>query len=595
MKKYKEHIKKHWYCFLLAPIFMTLEAAGEFILPFINANIIDKGAANGNIPYILENGFYMLLIAAAMLAFGVLGAFFAVRGSARVAAGVRRDAFARIQTFSFSDIDRFSTGSLITRVTNDITQVQTFLQTLMRGFFRSPVMLVGALVMSFQLNAEIAMVILIVLPFLAIATFLIIKTASPRYTVMQEQIDTLNTGIGETITNEKVIKSFVREEYEKEKFRKINTALMDKSISALKMMILMQPVSALAINVTTLVVVWVAGRQIMIGGMEIGSLTAFITYLSQVLTALNFLANIFLQGTRAAASNRRLSEVMNTRPDISDDGASRREYRVEKGSIEFRNVSFRYFKNVGAPVLDDVSVKIEPGEFVGIIGSTGSGKSTFVSLIPRLYDPDAGEVLVDGINVKELSLYELRESVAVVLQKNTLFSGTVAENLRWGNEEATDEELEEVCRIAQADSFIRSFPDGYETQIGQGGGNLSGGQKQRLCIARALLKKPKIMILDDSTSAVDIATDAAIRRAFRTQLSHVTKLVIAQRISSVMDADKILVLDEGRLAACGTHEELIQSCEAYQEIYYSQKDSGEKPSTEDGGNARTGWKEEGHE
>lgn len=595
MKKYKEHIKKHWYCFLLAPIFMTLEAAGEFILPFINANIIDKGAANGDIPYILENGFYMLLIAAAMLAFGVLGAFFAVRGSARVAAGVRRDAFARIQTFSFSDIDRFSTGSLITRVTNDITQVQTFLQTLMRGFFRSPVMLVGALVMSFQLNAEIAMVILIVLPFLAIATFLIIKTASPRYTVMQEQIDTLNTGIGETITNEKVIKSFVREEYEKEKFRKINTALMDKSISALKMMILMQPVSALAINVTTLVVVWVAGRQIMIGGMEIGALTAFITYLSQVLTALNFLANIFLQGTRAAASNRRLSEVMNTSPDISDDGASRREYRVEKGSIEFRNVSFRYFKNVGAPVLDDVSVKIEPGEFVGIIGSTGSGKSTFVSLIPRLYDPDAGEVLVDGINVKELSLYELRESVAVVLQKNTLFSGTVAENLRWGNEEATDEELEEVCRIAQADSFIRSFPDGYETRIGQGGGNLSGGQKQRLCIARALLKKPKIMILDDSTSAVDTATDAAIRRAFRTQLSHVTKLVIAQRISSVMDADKILVLDEGRLAACGTHEELIQSCEAYQEIYYSQKDSGEKPSTEDGGNARTGWKEEGHE
>ena len=574
MKKYKEHIKKHWYCFLLAPIFMTLEAAGEFILPFINANIIDQGAASGDIPYILENGFYMLLIAAAMLAFGVLGAFFAVRGSARVAAGVRRDAFARIQTFSFSDIDRFSTGSLITRVTNDITQVQTFLQTLMRGFFRSPVMLVGALVMSFQLNAEIAMVILIVLPFLAIATFLIIKTASPRYTVMQERIDTLNTGIGETITNEKVIKSFVREEYEKEKFRKINTALMDKSIAALKMMILMQPVSALAINVTTLVVVWVAGRQIMIGGMEIGSLTAFITYLSQVLTALNFLANIFLQGTRAAASNRRLSEVMNTVPDISDENASRRDCHVVKGSIEFRNVSFRYFKNTGAPVLDDISVKMEPGEFVGIIGSTGSGKSTFVSLIPRLYDPDAGEVLVDGINVKELSLYELRESVAVVLQKNTLFSGTIAENLRWGNEEASDEELVQACRIAQADSFIRSFPDGYETQIGQGGGNLSGGQKQRICIARALLKKPKIMILDDSTSAVDTATDAAIRRAFRTQLSHVTKLVIAQRISSVMDADKILVMDEGRLAACGTHEELIQSCTAYQEIYYSQKEEG---------------------
>ena len=595
MKKYKEHIKKHRYCFLLAPLFMTLEAAGEFILPFINANIIDRGAANGDIPYILENGFYMLLIAAAMLAFGVLGAFFAVRGSARVAAGVRRDAFARIQTFSFSDIDRFSTGSLITRVTNDITQVQTFLQTLMRGFFRSPVMLVGALVMSFQLNAEIAMVILIVLPFLALATFLIIRTASPRYTAMQEWIDTLNTGIGETITNEKVIKSFVREEHEKKKFRKINTALMKKSVSALKMLILMQPVSALAINVTTLVVVWVAGRQIMVGGMEIGSLTAFITYLSQVLTALNFLANIFLQGTRAAASSRRLSEVMDTCPDISDEKAARRDYHVKEGGIEFQNVSFRYFKNAGAPVLDDVSVKIGPGEFVGIIGSTGSGKSTLISLIPRLYDPDAGKVLVDGIDVKELSLYELRESVAVVLQKNTLFSGTIAENLRWGNEEASDEELVQACRIAQADSFIQSFPDGYDTQIGQGGGSLSGGQKQRLCIARALLKKPKIMILDDSTSAVDTATDAAIRRAFATQLSHVTKLIIVQRISSVMDADRILVMDEGRLVACGTHEELMRSCRAYQEIYDSQKGAAERPSVQDGGSVRLARKEEAHE
>ena len=434
-------------------------------------------------------------------------------------------------------------------------------------------MLVGALVMSFQLNAEIAMVILIVLPFLALATFLIIRTASPRYTAMQERIDKLNTGIGETVTNEKVIKSFVREEHEKKKFRRINTALMEKSIAALKMMILMQPVSTLAINLTTLIVVWAAGRQIMVGGMEIGSLTAFITYLSQVLTALNFLANIFLQGTRAAASNRRLSEVMNTVPDISDENASERRRRVTESSIEFRHVSFRYFKNAGAPVLEDVSVRIEPGQLVGIIGSTGSGKSTLVSLIPRLYDPDAGEVLVDGVNVKELSLYELRESVAVVLQKNTLFSGTIAENLRWGSEEASDEELEQACRIAQADGFIRSFPDGYETQIGQGGGNLSGGQKQRLCIARALLKKPKILILDDSTSAVDTATDAAIRRAFEKRLPGMTKLIIAQRISSVMDADRILVMDEGRLAACGTHEELLKNCLAYQEIYDSQKEA----------------------
>lgn len=572
MGKYRAHIQKNWYCFLLGPMFMTLEASGEFILPFINANIIDRGAANGDISYILQNGFYMLLIAAAMLVFGVLGAFFAVRGAARMAAGVRMDTFSQIQTFSFSDIDRFSTGSLITRVTNDITQIQTFTQTLLRGFFRSPVMLIGALIMSFRLDSGIGMVILIILPFLALATFLIIKTASPRYTAMQEQIDTLNTGIGETITNEKVIKSFVREEYEKKKFRGVNDALRRKTVAALKMMILMQPVSALAINLTTLLVVWIAGRQIMVGGMEIGSLTAFITYLSQVLTALNFLANIFLQGTRAAASDRRISQVLETRPDIRDGEESGEKGKVESGSIEFQNVSFRYFKGTGAPVLDQVSVKIRAGEFVGIIGSTGSGKSTLISLIPRLYDPDEGAVFVDGRNVKEFPLRELRESIAVVLQKNTLFSGTIEENLRWGNENATEEEMTRACRIAQADGFIRSFPEGYQTEIGQGGGNLSGGQRQRLCIARALLKKPKILILDDSTSAVDTATDAAIRRAFRTELAGLTKLIIAQRISSVMDADKILVLDRGAVCACGTHEELIRSCRAYQEIYYSQKE-----------------------
>ena len=580
MNKYKKHVKKNWYCFLLGPFFMTVEAAGEFILPFINVNIINKGAATGDIPYILENGFYMLLIAAGMLVTGVLGAFFAVRGSSRMAAGLRQDCFDKIQTFSFGDIDRFSTGSLITRVTNDITQIQNFTQSLLRGCFRSPVMLVGALVMSFVLEPGLAWVILIVVPILALATFLIIRTASPRYTVMQEKLDRLNTGIGEAITNEKVIKSFVREEYEKEKFGHLNSVLMEKSVAALNMMILMQPISALAVNVTTLAVVWSAGRTIMVGGMDIGTLTAFITYLSQVLTALNFLANIFLQGTRAAASDRRISEVMDTVPAISDAGASEKSHPVKNGAIEFRNVTFRYFKESQTPVLDQISVQIRSGEFVGVIGSTGSGKTTLISMIPRLYDPDEGEVLVDGVNVRELSLHALRESVSVVLQKNTLFSGTVAENLRWGNENATDEELVAACKIAQAHGFISSFPEGYDTEIGQGGGNLSGGQKQRLCIARALLKKPKIMILDDSTSAVDTATDACIRRAFREQLPSVTKLVIAQRISSVMDADKIIVMDRGSIAACGTHQELMQSCRTYQEIYFSQKDREEGQSHE---------------
>lgn len=572
MNKYKKYIKKNWYCFILGPLFMTLEACGEFIIPFINANIIDRGAANGDIPYILQNGLYMLLIALAMLATGVLGAFFAVRGSSRLAAGIRQDTFDKIQTFSFADIDRFSTGSLITRVTNDITQIQNFTQSLLRGCFRSPIMLIGALIMSFKLNPDIAWIILIVMPILALATFLIIKTASPRYTKMQNQLDALNTGIGEAITNEKVIKSFVREEHEKGKFKVINDALMQKSVSALKTMMLMQPVSALAINVTTLIVVWVSGRQIMIGGMEVGTLTAFITYLSQVLTALNFLANVFLQGTRAAVSNRRISEVINTESDISDENAAQKQHKITSGSIEFKDVSFRYFKDAAAPVLSCVNVRINSGELVGIIGSTGSGKTTLVSLIPRLYDADAGEVLVDGINVRDLSLHELRESVAVVLQKNTLFSGTVAENLRWGNENATDQELIAACKIAQADSFVSAFPDGYDTEIGQGGGNLSGGQKQRLCIARALLKNPCIMILDDSTSAVDTATDASIRHAFREQLPNITKLIIAQRISSVMDADKIIVMDKGAVVAVGMHDELIKDCAAYQEIYYSQKD-----------------------
>ncbi len=572
MKKYKQHVKQNWYSFLLGPLFMTLEAAGEFILPFINANIINKGAATGNIPYIIENGVWMFLIAISMMITGILGAFFAVRGSSRMAAGVRQDVFDKIQTFSFSDIDRFSTGSLITRTTNDITQIQNFAQSLLRGCFRSPIMLIGALVMSFMLNPRLALVILVVMPFLALATFLIIKVSSPRYTAMQKQLDTLNTGIGEAITNEKLIKSFVREEYEKAKFKVINSELMKKSVSALKTMILMQPISAFAVNATTLTVVWVAGRQIMVGDMEVGTLTAFITYLSQVLTALNFMANVFLQGTRAAASDRRIAEVLNTVSDITDDNARHKEHKIGTGKIEFKNVSFRYFKENHTPVLSDISIKINSGDFVGIVGSTGSGKSTFVAMIPRLYDPDKGEVFVDGVNVKDLSIYDLRENVSVVLQKNTLFSGTVAENLRWGNENATDEELVAACKIAQADSFISAFPDGYETEIGQGGGNLSGGQKQRLCIARALLKKPKIMILDDSTSAVDTATDACIRRAFREELPGVTKLVIAQRISSVTDADKIIVMDNGAIEAYGTHDELIKTSKTYQEIYFSQKD-----------------------
>lgn len=572
MSKYRDTVKKYFYCFLLGPFFMVLEACGEFILPFLNANIIDKGAAEGNVAYILENGLYMLLIALFMLVSGVLGAHFAIKGSAHLAADLRQKTFVQIQKFSFANIDDFSTGSLITRITNDMTQIQTFSQSLLRGVFRSPVMLIGAIAMSFVLNPRLAVVLCIVVPVLALAIAIIIKTASPRYTVMQKRLDALNNNINETITNEYVIKSFVREEHEKEKFAAINEELMAKSVKALKMMLLLQPLSTLAISVTTLAVVWIAGEQIMVGSMEIGTLTAFITYLTQVLTALDFLANIFLQGTRAAASDRRISEILHAEIDLDDVNARHTDKKIAQGSIEFENVSFRYFKRNTEKVLENISLQIRAGEFVGIVGSTGSGKSTLISLIPRLYDVDEGCVLVDGTDVRELSLKHLREGIAVVLQKNTLFSGTVAENLRWGNENASDEELAWACRIAQADSFVRAFKEGYETELEQGGSNLSGGQRQRLCIARAILKNPKILILDDSTSAVDTATDARIRKAFREELSGMTKLVIAQRISSVQDADKIIVLEEGRIAGLGTHEELLAGCSPYQEIYYSQKE-----------------------
>ncbi|MBQ7623981.1 MAG: ABC transporter ATP-binding protein, partial [Clostridia bacterium] len=383
-----------------------------------------------------------------------------------------------------------------------------------------------------------------------------------------------NTNIKETVTNERVIKSFVREEHEIGKFGAVNAKLVEKSISAIKIMMLLMPVSAFTVNATTLAVVWFAGKQIMVGTMEIGTLTAFITYLTQVLMSLNFLAMIILVGVRAGASDKRITEVLEAVPDISDEDALK-DKKVTGGSIEFKNVSFKYFKNNAENVLDNVNIKIESGELVGIIGSTGSGKTTLVSLIPRLYDADSGQVLVDGTDVRKLPLFELRESVSVVLQKNTLFSGTIEENLRWGNENASDEELRAAAKTAQADGFITTFKDGYKTELGQGGVNLSGGQKQRLCIARALLKKPKILILDDSTSAVDTATDAAIRKSFRETMPHVTKLIISQRINSVKDADKIIVLDKGAVVGCGRHDELMKTCLAYSEIYWSQNDPGE--------------------
>ena len=575
MLKYRKYIKNYWYCFVLGPLFMVLEATGEFLLPYINANIINNGVSEGNLNFIIKNGIYMALIAVFMLITGILGAFFAIRGASNLAADIRKHTYAKIQKFSFSDIDCFTTGSLITRITNDVSQVQNFMQSLLRGFFRSPVMLIGALVMSFTLNAKLARVFIVVIPVLVLLMYLIIRTCNPRYIKMQQQLDNLNTQIGETVTNERVIKSFVREEYQKENFRKTNRGLVEKTVSALKIMILMMPAYNIVINITTLVVIAVSSKQINVGGMPIGSLTAFITYLNQVLMALNFMANIILQGSRAMASNKRIREVLDADILLDDKNARYSEKPVTKGEIEFKNVNFAYYKTNSENVLNNINLKIGGGEFVGIIGSTGSGKTTLISLISRLYDVDSGSVLVDNINVKDYSLYNLREGISVVLQKNTLFSGTIAENLRWGNENATDEEIKQAAKVACIDGFIESLKNGYQTECEQGGGNFSGGQKQRLCIARALLKKPKILILDDSTSAVDTATDAAIRRNFRENMPETTKIVIAQRINSVIDADKIVVMDKGRIVGVGKHETLIDTCAEYREIYLSQKDLNE--------------------
>lgn len=572
MRKYKRYIKKYLVYFILGPLLVILESCGEFILPYINANIIDIGAANKDVGYILKNGAIMVIISIFMLVFGVIGAKFAVKGASYLARDLRQELFLKIQRFSFSDIDKFSTGSLITRLTNDINQIQGFVQTLLRAAFRSPVMLCGALFMSFVLNPKLALIVFLAVPFLGISVFLIIKTASSRYVAMQKQLDRLNSGVEESVTSQRVIKSFVSEDYEIKKFNVLSDSLMEKSISALKTMMLLQPISAVAINGTTLLVVWFAGNHIVAGDMELGTLAAFITYLTQILNGLNMLANIILQGSRASASSKRVFEVLESSVSLTDEDAQQKSRLVKSGSIEFKNVYFKYFEKNKEYVLKNINLYIKGGSTVGIIGPTGSGKSTLVSLIPRLYDVSKGKVMVDGICVQDMSLYNLREGVAAVLQKNVLFSGTVRENLLWGSEEASDKELWDALKTASIDEYIRSLPNGLDTDLGQGGAALSGGQRQRLCIARALLKKPKIIIFDDSTSAVDTATEANIRQALENGLKNVTKIIIAQRITSVINADMIVVMDSGRIIDCGTHTKLMESCPEYQMIYYSQKD-----------------------
>ena len=572
MKRYWKYARPYLYAFILGPILMITEVVGEVVLPALMAQIINVGAANRDVAYILEMGGVMILTALVMMGGGIGGAWFAAKASISFGADLRNDCFKQVQKFSFRNIDSFSTGSLVTRLTNDITQVQNLIMMGLRMMLRAPGMLIGAIIMAAAMNPGLARIFFVILPVMVVTIAAIMLTAFPRFTLMQKKLDRVNSNIQECLQNVRVIKSFVRGDHEEKRFLKSNEELMESSLRAFKVVILQMPLVALFMNLTTLAVVWLGGREVLIGDMPVGNLTAFTTYIVQVLMSLMMLAMVFLQSSRAIASARRINEVLDTRIDLTDEAASQKEKLVEKGSIEFKNVSFRYYKDSREKVLDDVTLRIEPGQTVGIIGSTGCGKTTLVSMIPRLYDADEGQILVDGVDVREYSLKHLREGVGMVLQKNVLFSGTVEDNLRWGDENASEEQVLSAARAAQADAFLNSFPEGYQTFLGQGGVNVSGGQKQRLCIARALLKKPKILILDDSTSAVDTATETKIRESFSTTLKDTTKLIIAQRITSVMEADRIVVMDEGRIVGQGSHRELMESCSAYREIYDSQMD-----------------------
>ena len=563
-KRYKSYILPYKSAFILGPLMMVTEVLGEILLPKFMSMIINHGVAQKDGGYILKMGLVMAITSFLMAAGGILGAYFAAKASISFTSDLRRDLFARVQQFSFKNIDTFSTGSLVTRLTNDIQQVQNLIMMGLRMMLRAPGMFLGALVMAFWMNAELAAVILVVIPLLTAAIVWILRTAYPRFTAMQKALDTLNSGIQEVLTNVRVVKSFVREDYEEKRFADTNRELKEAGLRALKIVIATMPVMMFAMNVTTLAVVWFGGNLI-IGG----DLTAFTTYIVQILMSLMMLSMVFLQSSRAMASIRRIDEVLDEPIDLSDENASQKDRKVEKGRVEFKDVSFSY-REGGEPVLSHISLTAEPGETIGILGATGSGKTSLVQLIPRLYDVTEGSVRVDGIDVREYSLKNLRDGVGMVLQKNVLFSGTIEENLRWGDETATEEEVRRAAVYAQADSFVNSFAEGYKTEMGQGGVNVSGGQKQRLCIARALLKKPKILILDDSTSAVDTATEAAIRTAFREDLKDTTKFIIAQRLSSLEYADRILVLEDGRIIGEGTQEKLLASCEAYREIYETQ-------------------------
>ena len=568
-------IREYKTAAILTPIFILCESLLEVYLPYKMADMIDYfGIKNPEMKQILLKGLVLFGIAFASLVFSALAGKYAAVASSGFAKNLRHDMFYKVQTFSFANIDKFSTSSLVTRMTTDVTNIQNSFQMILRMAVRAPSMMIFAMVMSFRVNVALSWTFILFIPVIALALFAIIRVAHPVFTKVFKIYDKLNNVVQENLHGIRVVKSFVREEHETEKFKNISQEIYDNFSKAEKTIAFNMPVMQICIYACIMIISWFSAQFIVAGTMTTGELVSMMSYIMQILMSLMFLSIIMVMVTMSRASAERVAEVLNEKLDLTN--CEKPVSEIPNGEIEFNNVSFSYAKDEEKLCLKDINIKIKSGETVGIIGGTGSSKSTFVQLIPRLYDTTKGTVYVGGLDVREYDIEALRDSVAMVLQKNVLFSGTIKENLRWGNENATDEELLEVCKLAQADDFIQRMPDKYDTYIEQGGTNVSGGQRQRLCIARALLKKPKILILDDSTSAVDTKTDALIRKAFREQIPDTTKIIIAQRISSVQDADKIIVLDNGSVNAVGSHEELLKSNKIYQEVYYSQqKGSGE--------------------
>ena len=578
IKKLSLYIGQYKKYVFIVPFIVLIDVMCELSMPLLMSKIVDTGIPTKDIGYISNIGLIMVALALIAIAGGIANMWLTSTGSMGFGANLRNALFDKLQSFSFKNIDQFSTASLVTRLTNDVNNLQQTFMMSLRILMRAPMMLIVSFILAYSINPELSVVLAVAIPVLIVLVAVIMKLAVGRFGKMQEKIDAINRVIQENLIGIRVVKSFVRSEHEIQKFQKANDDFMNSAIRAITIAILGMPVMMFVLNGATLAVIWLGGGMVMQGTLGTGQLISFISYIMQIMMSVMMISMVMIMGARAEASAKRVVEVLDTKvdiaekPDVAAADASASP-KVIKGEVEFRNVSFKYNLNdPGGDILCDINFTANPGEVIGIVGSTGSGKTSLINLIPRLYDATGGSVLVDGVDVRDYKLEDLREGVGVVLQKNILFSGTIKDNLRWGNETATDEQIEEACRDAQIHDFIVSQPKGYDTELGQGGVNVSGGQKQRLCIARAMLKKPKILILDDSTSAVDTATEAQIREAFYHNLAETTVFIIAQRISSVRGADKIIVLDEGTVAGMGTHKELLQQNDIYQEILASQRE-----------------------